>query len=154
VQGFAKPGGICLSEDAYRHVRARLDLAVNDLGPTQLKNIAEPMRLYSLEVGVPAQPRPAIELKAPERKKRSLLAPLAAGIAVLLMLVGGGAWYLLGANRLAQVASNPSGPAEAAHLSIVVLPFANLSKDPDQDYFADGITENLTTDLSRLPTVS
>src|SRR5271168_3283427 len=48
VQGAAKPGGVCLSEDAYRHVRARLDLAVNDLGPTQLKNIAEPVRLYSL----------------------------------------------------------------------------------------------------------
>src|SRR6516165_3713656 len=61
VQASAKPGGICLSEDAYRHVRARLDLAVKDLGPTELKNIAEPIRLYSLEVGIPAQPKPAIE---------------------------------------------------------------------------------------------
>ena len=60
VQGLAKPGGICLSEDAYRHVRARLDLAVTDLGPTQLKNIAEPMPLYSVEVGVPAQAKPVL----------------------------------------------------------------------------------------------
>ncbi len=51
LEGIAKPGTICLSEDAYRQVRARLDLAVNDLGPTQLKNIAEPIRVYSLEVG-------------------------------------------------------------------------------------------------------
>jgi adenylate cyclase len=55
VQGLAKPGGICLSEDAYRHVRARLDLAVKDLGPTELKNIAERIRLYSLEVGSNAE---------------------------------------------------------------------------------------------------
>ena len=51
LEAIAKPGAICLSEDAYRQVRARLDLAVNDLGPTQLKNIAEPVRVYSLEVG-------------------------------------------------------------------------------------------------------
>ena len=55
LEGIAKPGAICLSEDAYRQVKGRLDLAVTDLGPTQLKNIAEPIRVYSLEVGVPAQ---------------------------------------------------------------------------------------------------
>src|SRR5476649_1172259 len=55
LEGIAKPGAICLSEDAFRQVRGRLDLAVTDLGPTQLKNIAEPIRAYSLEVGKPAQ---------------------------------------------------------------------------------------------------
>jgi class 3 adenylate cyclase len=55
LQGVAKPGAICLSEDAYRQVKQRLDLKVSDLGPTRLKNIAEPMRIYSLEVGQPAQ---------------------------------------------------------------------------------------------------
>jgi adenylate cyclase len=150
VQAAAKPGGICLSEDAYRQVRTRLDLAVTDLGPIQLKNIAEPMRLYSLEVGAPAQPKPAPEPKPPGAKKRSALGPLAAGLAALLILVaGGGAWFFF-AGHGAPPAVAPA-PAEAAHLSIVVLPFANLSKDPDQDYFADGITENLTTDLSRIP---
>ena len=53
LEGVAKPGAICLSEDAYRQVKGRLDLTVNDLGPTQLKNIAEPIRVYSLEVGAP-----------------------------------------------------------------------------------------------------
>src|SRR5580693_3405580 len=57
LEGIAKPGAICLSEDAYRQVKGRLDLAVTDLGPTKLKNIAEPVRAYSLEVGVPAQAR-------------------------------------------------------------------------------------------------
>ncbi len=55
LEGIAKPGAICLSEDAYRQVKGRLDFAVTDLGPTELKNIAEPIRVYSLQDGVPAQ---------------------------------------------------------------------------------------------------
>src|SRR5579864_2584909 len=55
LEAIAEPGAICLSEDAYRQVKARLDLAVLDLGPTRLKNIAEPIRVYSLDVGVPTQ---------------------------------------------------------------------------------------------------
>jgi adenylate cyclase len=65
LEGIAKPGAICLSEDAYRQVKARLDLAVSDLGPTQLKNIAEPVRVYSLQVGVPTQARPAARAEQP-----------------------------------------------------------------------------------------
>jgi adenylate cyclase len=138
LEGIAKPGAICLSEDAYRQVKSRLDLAVSDLGATQLKNIAEPVRVYALEVGKPAQAKPT---KPAAPKRRSILLLLGAGI-VALIVVAGGAWYFLGANRTASV--------DAAHLSIVVLPFTNLSADPSQDYFADGITENLTTDLSRI----
>jgi TolB-like protein/Tfp pilus assembly protein PilF len=123
-------------------VRARLDLAVNDLGLIQLKNIAEPMRLYSLEVGVPAQAKPAMPIGPSAPKKRPALAPLAAALATLLILIGGSAWYFLAAGR--------STPPSSARLSLVVLPFTNLSNDPAQDYFADGVTENLTTELSRL----
>jgi TolB-like protein/class 3 adenylate cyclase/Tfp pilus assembly protein PilF len=104
LEGVAKPGAICLSEDAYRQVKGRLNLAVEDLGATQLKNIAEPIHVYSLEVGVQASPKPAP----------------------------------------ASVKSVPP------RLSIVVLPFANLGGDPTQDYFVDGVTESLTTDLSRI----
>ena len=106
LEGIAKPGAICLSEDAYRQVKGRLDLAVTDLGPTQLKNIAEPIRVYSLEVGEPAQAKPA-PAPAPEK----------------------------------------SAPPR---LSIVVLPFANIGGDPEQEHFVDGVTESLTTDLSRI----
>src|SRR6202041_1658063 len=59
LESIGKPGKICLSEDAYRQVKGRLDLAVTDLGPTQLKNIAEPIRAYSLHVGVAAPAKPA-----------------------------------------------------------------------------------------------
>jgi adenylate cyclase len=140
LEGVAKPGAICLSEDAYRQVSGRLDMAVTDLGTTQLKNIERSIRVYSLRVGVPAQAKPGTEAKPAEPKKRSSLARLALGLAALVILIAAGAWYFRGANR----------PAPAAHLSIVALPFANLSGDPSQDYFADGITENLTTALSRI----
>src|SRR5277367_4674499 len=58
LEGICEPGAICLSEDAYRQVKQRLDLKVSDLGQTQLKNIAEPVRVYSLEVGQPAEAKP------------------------------------------------------------------------------------------------
>jgi hypothetical protein len=147
LEGIAKPGAICLSEDAYRQVKSRLDLAVSDLGAIKLKNIAEPVRVYSLAVGKPAQAKPT---KPAPSTQRSIPVLLGAGI-VALIVIAGSAWFFLGANRPATVTSNaPAARADAAHLSIVVLPFRNLSDDPSQDYFADGITENLTTDLSRI----
>jgi TolB-like protein/class 3 adenylate cyclase len=103
LEGIAAPGGICLSEDAYRQVSGRLDMAVTDLGPTQLKNIKRSIRVYSLQVGEPLQ-APAL---APEK---------------------------------------PAPP----RLSMVVLPFANISGGAEQEHFVDGVTESLTTDLSRI----
>ena len=68
LEAIAAPGAICLSEDAYRQVKGRLELAVTDLGRTQLKNIADPIGVYSLQVGVPAQARAATPV-APQRQK-------------------------------------------------------------------------------------
>ena len=148
LEGICAPGAICLSEDAYRQVKGRLSLAVTDLGPKELKNIADPMRVYSLQVGVPALAKPAKSLEPAIPKKPASLGPLAAGIAALLIAIAGGAWWLLDANRPASVATKV--PAEAARLSMVVLPFANLSGDPGQDYLVDALTDELTTALARL----
>ena len=154
LEGIAKPGAICLSEDAYRQVSGRLEMEVTDLGPTQLKNIDRQIRAYSLQVGVPAKPKPAkaaepVTPAAPTPQKRRFgLAPLAAALAALLVVVAGGAWWFLDANRPASVAAK--APAEAARLSIVVLPFANLSGDPGQDYLVDALTDELTTSLARI----
>ena len=154
LEGIAKPGAICLSEDAYRQVSSRLDMEVTDLGPTQLKNIERPIRAYSLQVGVPAQAKPTkaaepVTPAAPTPQKRRFgLAPLAAALAALLVVIAGGAWWFLNANRPASVATK--APAEAARLSIVVLPFANLSGDPGQDYLVDALTDELTTSLARI----
>ncbi|SFP45101.1 adenylate cyclase [Mesorhizobium sp. NFR06] len=109
LEGVAAPGAICLSEDAYRQVKARLDLSVSDLGSTQLKNIAEPIRVYSLQVGSAGTKAAAIPETATSRPA-------------------------------------PAPPK----LSIAVLPFANMSGDAEQDYFADGISEDIITALSKL----
>jgi adenylate cyclase len=151
LEGIAQPGAICLSEDAYRQVKGRLDLAVSDLGEQSLKNIAEPIKVYSLQVGVAVQAKPVAEAKPPEPKKHSALAPRAAGFALLFVVIAGGAWYFFAGNRPAPVASNAAAPVEAGRLSIVVLPFANLSGDPTQDYLTDALTDELTTSLARIP---
>jgi TolB-like protein len=127
----------------------RLDLKVTDLGATQLKNIAEPIHAYSVEVGKPVQAKPAMAAR-PKLKRGSALALLALGYALLLVLVSAGAWYFLAANRSAPVASNAPPPLAAQRLSLVVLPFANLSGDPAQDYLADALTDQLTTALARI----
>ncbi len=136
LESLAQPGAICLSETAYWHVKSRLDLKVADLGPTQLKNIAEPVRVFALEAGAGIAPPPT--KTTPKRRQILPLAIAAALFAVLL--VAGGYWAV---TRTART-------ADAGHLSIVVLPFQNLSGDAAQDYFSDGITENLTTELSRI----
>jgi adenylate cyclase len=133
LEGIAAPGAVCLSEDAYRQVKGRLDLAITDLGPTQRKNIAEPVRAYSLQVGVPAVAKPApaampaseaksaSEVTPPEPKKRSAPAPLALAIAALLLVIAVGAWYFLVADRPSIIATKATAPAR----SIVVLPLSN-----------------------------
>jgi adenylate cyclase len=148
LEGVCEPGAICLSEDAYRQVSGRLETEVTDLGPTQLKNIERPIRVFSMQVGAPPQLKPAAEAK-PAPKKRSRLALLGAGIAALLILVAAGAWYFLATHRSAPVTLTAL-PPPAARLSLVALPFANLSGDPAQDYLADALTDQLTTAIARL----
>jgi TolB-like protein/class 3 adenylate cyclase/Tfp pilus assembly protein PilF len=154
LEGVAKPGAICLSEDAYRQVKSRLDLRVSDLGLTALKNIADPMRVYSVEVGGAAQSRPVDAVKSATARKPMGFGRMGVGLAALLVLIAAGAaWRLAGGAQTATpVTSLTTAPATnpTAALSIVVLPFANLSNDPAQDYFADGITWSLTNDLSRI----
>src|SRR5205085_721687 len=112
LEGVAAPGAICLSEDAYRQVKARLDLLVSDLGETKLKNINDPMRVYSLRVGAEAKAKPVQHAEP--------VAPIAT----------------------LEMRDKPS---------IAVLPFQNMSGDAEQDYFADGISEDIITALSKLP---
>jgi adenylate cyclase len=98
LEGIAQPGGICLSDDAYRQVRGKLDANFQDAGEQELKNIARPVRVYHLRSGGGATETPALAL--------------------------------------------PDKP------SIAVLPFQNMSGDPEQEYFADGMVEDIITGLS------
>jgi class 3 adenylate cyclase/TolB-like protein len=148
LESVAKPGSICLSEDAYRQVKQRLELKVKDLGATPLKNIAQPVHAYLLDVGVPVESRAALE-RGPTlatRKASGLVvrwAALALAVALVALAAIAYAWHSGLAWRMIAAPSPP-------HLSVVVLPFTNLSSDPEQDYFADAITDDLTTDLSHL----
>jgi adenylate cyclase len=114
LEGICEPGSICLSEQAYWQVKARLDLAINDRGPVQLKNIADPVHVYSLQVGVPSQAKSAAPADSTGLEKPSVQLAL------------------------------PDRP------SIAVLPFQNMSGDAEQEYFVDGMVEDIITSLSRL----
>jgi TolB-like protein len=168
LEGICEPGGICLSEDAYRQARGRIEAEFVDLGEPTLKNIARPVRAYALtpatiaaakvepaEASASASQFPAPERREPPKlpepsapKKRAALDPLSAALVALLLVIAGGAWWFFAVNRPASVAAKAH--AEAPHLSIVVLPFANLSGDSTRDYFADSVTDNLITDLARI----
>ena len=141
LEGVCEPGAICLSEDAYRQVSGRLDMAVADLGPTQLKNIERPIRVYSLQVGMPAQVKP------PEAIGRSRLGVLtAAGIALLAGVAAAG-WY--GFVRL------PSHSVAASHFpAIAVLSFDDLSLDKSLGDLGDGVSEDIIGMLSRFTDLS
>ena len=156
LESIAKPGTICLSEQAYWQVKSRLDLKVSDLGPTQLKNIAEPVHVYSLEAGVLAQSNSAPQSQpptAPLEKSHSFALrwpTLAAALAVMLLAAVAYAWHSGFTPRLLGASTGDDKLANAPRLSIVVLPFEHLGGDSEQEYFADGITDDLTTDLSHL----
>jgi adenylate cyclase len=148
LEGICEPGGICLSEDAYRQVKSRLELQVADLGPQSLKNIAEPVRAYLLRLGAPATAKPRQAMPKARDVWRRWPA-LVAALSFVLLAAGAFAWRSGYAPRF-MAASIDDKLDNPPRLSIVVLPFENLSGDKEQGYFADAITEDLTTDLSHL----
>src|SRR3954453_3755886 len=104
LEAIAEPGGICISDDAQRQIRGKINLTFEDMGPQPLKNIAEPIRAWQLKIDktAPSTARhQAVELALPDKP------------------------------------------------SIAVLPFQNMSGDPEQEYFADGVVEEIITALSR-----
>jgi adenylate cyclase len=152
LEGICEPGAICLSEDAWRQARGRIEAEFVDLGEQSLKNIAHPVRAYALTpeaIAAVNTQSPAVSA-ADATESRGVWArwpALAAAVALLLLAAGGYGWRAGYAPRF-MAASVDDKLANAPRLSIVVLPFENLSDDKEQDYFADGITEDLTTDLS------
>jgi adenylate cyclase len=142
LEGIAQPGAICLSEDAYRQVSGRLDMTVADLGPTQLKNIERPVRVYSLEVGQPALAKP----KPPEPARTDWTKPVAAAMLLLAGLAAAG-WYGF-------VRAPVHAIAGTRFPTIAVLPFDDLSPDKGLGYLGDGVSEDLIAMLSRFTDLS
>ncbi len=148
LEGLADPGGICVARNVYDQVEPKVDLTFEDLGEREVKNIPRPVQVFKVLLDSPATNHPAV---AAAKAKRSLRWPLVAGGLALLVIVAGVAlWQRPWAPR-----EEPASEANMAFPlpdkpSIAVLPFNNLSDDASQEYFADGMTEDLITDLSKL----
>ena len=157
LEGLAEPAGICVSRTVRNQVRDKLPYSFDDMGEQSVKNIARPVRADALSAAAVAA-TPLVEVRteaqAPPAAARRALIPKAGIVAagVLAIVAGGlGAWWIWPhANPSPHSPSTVASTSATAapRLSIVVLPFANLSNDPGQDYFVDGITDDLTTDLS------
>jgi adenylate cyclase len=139
LEGLAEPGCIALSADVYHQVRNKVQAEFQDLGPQALKNIPEPIHTYQVIAERSDMPSttPPKRISAETRPRRQLAISAAIATLAVILVV----WYTFPRDFPAPHAENPS---------ILVLPFANISDDPDQEYFVDGISQDIITDLSRL----
>jgi adenylate cyclase len=171
LEGLAEAGGLCISGTVYDQIKTKLALGYEDLGAQAVKNIAEPVRVYRVQLE-PGAAIPALReqeeravgeagrlLSQQGGAARRVLAwswrKGALALVALLLLLGGGVIVWQRSVRPSAPASEV--PAEKAPTlalpetpSLVVLPFVNLSSDPEQEYFSDGITEDLTSKLAKL----
>ena len=153
LEGIAEPGGICLSEDAYRQVRGKLDIPIVDAGEQNLKNIANPIRVYRIEASAAAA---ADALSPPAERQRRWSVPVAAAAAITAALVVAAVtWFGLLRERpeVSRSTEPPRSIAAGAMPIVAVLPFANQTGDAGQDYFAYGVTEEVINALGRFNTL-
>jgi TolB-like protein/class 3 adenylate cyclase/cytochrome c-type biogenesis protein CcmH/NrfG len=150
LQSLADTGGICVSRSVRDQVRDRVPVSFEDLGEQKVRNITRPIRCYRVHFDTYT----VAASSEPVGRRRILPGAVATGLALsagIGLLV---TWKRGPIEQGAAPAAITSEMADTARiaprLSIVVLPFANLSDNPDQEYFADGLTEDLTTDLSRI----
>jgi adenylate cyclase len=149
LEGLAQPGTVCISQTVYDQVRNKLHLDYRPLGSHRVKNIAEPVRAYA--VGLPAVVPQARRGRRPLMAAAGATALVAAGLIAWVLSTGAGRELLrLGAVPKRIEMANFTGPSPLAKRpSVAVLPFENLSGDAGQDFFTDGITEDVITALGR-----
>jgi adenylate cyclase len=145
LEGLAEPGGICISATVQEQVESKFDVGFEDLGEQEVKNIPRPVRVYRIRTEAGAVPTASV----PRRRHRAVWA---GGVVVILVAAALAGWRILAPtpDETAAIAEEFTVPGFGGAPAIAVLPFDNLSGDPDQEYFADGIAEDLITRLSRL----
>ena len=153
IEGLAEAGGICVSESTYQQIENKLALGYQYVGKYSVKNITKPIRVYK----VPLDSKAATS-NGGEKKKAGLKRLRWAALILVAALIIGVGILLLWEYPLRQSPPQAVGPSEKTHdiklpdkPSIAVLPFSNMSDDPKQEYFSDGITEEIITTLSRVP---
>jgi TolB-like protein/class 3 adenylate cyclase/Flp pilus assembly protein TadD len=150
LESLADPGGICVSKTAFDHIETKLPLGYHFLGEQTVKNIAKPVGAYKvlMEPRVTGAKRKGQAKGVPARRRKPVLA---GAVAVLVVVIGVTVWnFYLRAPKVEPVSKEKMAFPLPDKPSVAVLPFVNMSGDPEQAYFADGITEDLITDLSKV----
>src|SRR5210317_1825629 len=148
VEGLAAGGGIAISGTVYEHIKEKLSLGYHYLGEQDVKNISEPVRVYRL-LTEPADAGKMIDEKKPKTVKWRWVT--SGAIALIILVVGAIIiWHFYYRAQIESASLEKMAFPLPDKPSIAVLPFENISGDPEQEYFSDGITEDLITDLSKI----
>ena len=150
LESICEPGGLCISEIARDQVRDKLPLTFSDLGEQQVKNIARPVRVFGLAPQAIAETGELATARVRPVRLRNRAA-LAAVLAIAVILAGAGAWWALRhvSLPLIQTAATPQSSSTDLRPTLAVLPLVSLAEGAKDDYFADGLTEDIISALGR-----
>jgi TolB-like protein/class 3 adenylate cyclase len=147
IENLADPGGICISRGVYEQVDGKLGVDFTDLGRHSVKNIKKPVTIYKVLIGSDGD-----DARVSKNRKAPIQLRVAGIIIAMTLLIGGGGiWYRQHQSRLQPASIDSMAYPLPDKPSITVLPFENYSDDATLDFFASGITEDLTASLSKSP---
>ena len=151
IEGLAKAGGICISRNAYDHIKNKLSLGYEYIGEHAVKNIKDPVRVYKVLI----RPEDAGKLigEKPKHATARWILPTAVVATIFLTIIGYQLYQKFSATEFEPASVENMAFPLPEKPSIAVLPFANMSGDPDQEYISDNISENIITALSSIPAI-